>query len=91
MFGRDEKRHARRAGRPAGRTDDETDRWTEELRSFMLEHAGLYLSRPLYEGRVWLRAVFQNPYTGIEAIDRLFACVGEFARRSERTARRAVG
>ena len=67
-------------GAPDGLSDDEADAWNAALQASLLREARVFLSLPRYRGRLWLRAVFLNPYTETSGVETLFEHVDAFAR-----------
>jgi glutamate/tyrosine decarboxylase-like PLP-dependent enzyme len=57
-----------------------TDDLTTRLGEFLLREREVFVSRPTYRGRTWLRVVLLNPYADEAVLDRLVDGVDEFLR-----------
>lgn len=69
-------------GAPAWMPEDQWDKWSRKLHQRIVDRSDIYLSFVKYRGAHWLRAVFANPYTTKDVVDRIFAVADEFAAES---------
>ena len=56
---------------------NEYDKLNERMHKLIHDEAGVYLSKVRYKSQLWLRAVFQNPFTDSSVIDGLFDYIVE--------------
>ena len=56
---------------------NEYDKLNERMHRLIHDEAGVYLSKVRYKSQLWLRAVFQNPFTDSSVIDGLFDYIVE--------------
>lgn len=69
-------------GAPSWAPEEQWDEWSRKLHQRIVDRSGIYLSFVNYRGAHWLRAVFANPYTTQDVVDRIFAVADEFAEES---------